>query len=287
MSNKIFTEKSDLSAAFSAGAAAVDLATRTAKIAVPYRGLEFSIPLAFDASGQPVVLDGLIEQARSQYDRENPERSGDYTFHDLASLSAWAKRHGNENTVAYVASPARDPNGIGKISVVIDGLPSQDLGSHEQLRGWMALELSDRLKVWKSHERKTFTADNFNDFIQRASDELGNAELISMVNNIEVTETSQYRRTVDAATGAIRIQDENTKTPARIPPSFSFAVPVFDFDDVANVHAFTARLSVKLEKGKPFFSFEIVDLKPRIAAAVAIISRELGTVVKNVYAGAY
>lgn len=56
-----------------------------------------------------------------------------------------------------------------------------------------------------------------------------------------------------------------------------------EFGDEYKVHTFSARLSLKLDKGRPSFRYEIIDLPGRVADAMRAIREQVGAVVTNVY----
>jgi hypothetical protein len=128
--------------------------------------------------------------------------------------------------------------------------------------------------------------DAFSDFAARASEELSGAELLTMIANVEVRSESLWSRVVDAD-GKIRLKAEDTNQISKVPATFNFVVPVFDGDDEANGQIFTARLTTKISKDKkPLFTYEIVDFKSKLAAAVRTRFDAVATVVSNVYMGA-
>jgi len=106
-----------------------------------------------------------------------------------------------------------------------------------------------------------------------------------MISSVEVKTDSSWKREVDAD-GRVRLVAEESKGVSKIPARFSFMVPVFDDDDPANAQVFTCRLIAKVQNKKPVFSYEILDLRTKLDAAVARVRDAIGQYVAAVYMGA-
>jgi len=274
----------DFSQAVTAGAAGVTAKDRTIDVKVSVRGVDITLPYAFTSQGEPRLLKEAVEEAQRVADRMAPLRTGRYQFSDLPSILAWTARYKTAETSAYLQAPTQSP---GSLTIVVDELPGgeSDKGANRTLRATLPIALHDRLKAWVASQDTWLDAAAFCTFVEMAGDELTSAELLSMVQNLEVTSATSWKRTVDDK-GAVRVQTEDKSGPAtRIPRDFKFAVPAFEFDDVATV--FGAKLFSKIEKGQPMFRFTIADLKRTIALAMKVTHEVVADVVPsaNVYLG--
>ncbi len=274
----------DFSQAVTAGAAGVTAKDRTIDVKVAVRGVEVTLPYAFTSSGEPRLLKEAVEEAQHQADQTSPRRNGRYQFSDLASILAWAARYKTAETSAYLQAPTQSP---GSLTIIVDELPGgdSDKGTNRTLRATLPIALHDRLKAWVGAQDAWLDAATFCSFVEMAGDELSSAELLSMVQNLEVTAATTWKRTVDDK-GAVRVQTEDKSGPAtRIPREFKFAVPAFEFDDIATM--FAAKLFSKIEKGQPMFRFTISDFKRTIALAMKVTHDVVADVVPatQVYLG--
>jgi uncharacterized protein YfdQ (DUF2303 family) len=272
-----------------AGADAVEATKRlvhvTAVVGTGERSATAVVPYLFNADGSPVICERAMTDATVAYNKAFPDRACVYEMDDLASLLAWATRYKTDDTEAFVSAPTDHLDGT--IYVVIDGLPKLGPdGGRGVLTAMVKLSLSDRLKGWLANNLTSMGVDAFSDFAARASEELSGAELLTMIANVEVRSESLWSRVVDAD-GKIRLKAEDTNQISKVPATFNFVVPVFDGDDEANGQTFTARLTTKISKDKkPLFTYEIVDFKSKLAAAVRTRFDAVATVVSNVYMGA-
>jgi hypothetical protein len=274
----------NIAEAIKAGAAGVSAKDRTIDVTAKVRGVEVTLPYAFNGNGQPQLLKEALDEARHQADQTNPRRQGRYQFSDLASILAWATRYKTAETSAYLQAPTQSP---GSLTIIVDELPGgdSDKGTNRTLRATLPIALHDRLKAWVATQEQWLDAATFCSFVEMAGDELSSAELLSMVQNLEVTSAASWKRTVDDK-GAVRVQTEDKSGPAtRIPRDFKFAVSAFEFDDVAT--QFDAKLFSKIEKGQPMFRFTITDLKRTITLAMKMTHEVVSEVVPaaNVYLG--
>lgn len=246
---------------------------------------EVKVPYLFDGSGNPQPCKAAMDLARELNAREQPPRAGIYEMDDLDSLIRWAQVYKvPETTAIFVEAPSVDSD--GKIIVVVDELRAGNpLGALRLLRCEAKLRLHDRLCAWLRTDQHPMNIEQFGDFAARAVEELSEAALISAISNVEVHEASKWVRSVDPESGAVKLTAESSKRTTKMPSSFRFAVPVFDGDDPANAQTFTARLIVRAPEGKPVFTFEIVDFKPRLAQAMATIRQQLVAVTEHVYMG--
>lgn len=274
----------NIAEAIKAGAAQVTAENRTIDIKASVRGIETVVPYAFTAQGEPRCLKEVIDIASAAADRTAPIRQGRYQFSDLASILAWATRYKTAETTAYLTAPSQIN---GSLTIIVDELPGgeSDKGTNRTLRATLPIALHDRLKAWVASQDQWLDAAAFCSFVEMAGDELASADLLSMVQNLEVTSATSWKRTVDDK-GAVRVQTEDKSGPAtRIPRDFKFAVPAFEFDDASTT--FGAKLFSKIEKGQPMFRFSIVDLKRTIAFAMKVTHEAVADVVPsaNVYLG--
>jgi hypothetical protein len=282
----------NIAEAIKAGAAGVTAENRTIDIKASVRGVETVVPYAFNAQGEPRFLKEVLDVATAAADQHAPRRQGRYQFSDLASILAWATRYKTAETSAYLQAPTQSP---GSLTIIVDELPgnesggqsggASDKGTNRTLRATLPIALHDRLKAWVATQEQWLDAAMFCSFVGMAGDELSSAELLSMVQNLEVTSATTWKRTVDDK-GAVRVQTEDKSGPAtRIPRDFKFAVPAFEFDDVAT--QFDAKLFSKIEKGQPMFRFTITDLKRTIALAMKVTHEVVSEVVPatQVYLG--
>lgn len=267
-----------------AGADAVTAKDRIVEVEATYGDVTVTVPYLFDGCGSPRPCEIAMGLAKDLYDRDHPTRRGYYEMDDIASLVTWGKRFAVADTTAvFIEAPS---DGEGKVIVVVDELQQGAAdGARRQLKCELKLRLHERLLVWLGASQKPMTVDAFSDFAQRATDEFADASLISAIANVEVHEESKWARSVDPDTLAVRLTAETTKKTTKVPSVFKFAVPVFDGDDEQNAQTFTARLTIKAPNGKPQFSFEVVDFKPRLAEAMATIRQQMLAVTPNVYMG--
>lgn len=268
-----------------AGAAAVRAADRQFTGQVTIGDVTVAYPYVINGDGNPVLLDSVVRAADAEHGRLHPDRAGRYSMHDLASLLAWAQRYVGESSAAYVISPDADSCASGLVTVVVDDLPQKGAdGGRRALRCTMPLELHDRLRDWLSSAETLMSVETFADFVRRATDELGSADLLTMVNNVEVHEESSWAR-VAGEDGSLKLKAESSQRTSRVPAAFAFRVPVFDGDPEQDAQTFTARLTVKVDKGKPVFAYEIVDVAPTLAQAVKRIRDAVAAVVPATYMG--
>jgi hypothetical protein len=271
------------------GADAVTAKDRTVVVEAAHLGTKVEVPYMFDGSGMPRLCDLAMKYAELMHELEHPARRKVYEMDDLASLVAWGRRFAvAESTAAFVQMPGltRDAS-YGKVNLIIDELvPGQADGAHRRLRAEMRLALHPRLEAWMASSGVEMSADAFNDFAQRATDEFSDSSLLSAVANLEVEESSTWGRSFDPESGRIKLTAENSQRVTKVPSVFSFVVPVFDDDEAANGQSFSARLSVKIKGKKPVFTYEVVDFKPRLREAVRAIAAALREVTEHVYLGA-
>lgn len=274
-----------IATAASLGALAVTADARTIFVPATYEGTEVLIPVAFNAHGEPIVLTEVLKLAELAHGRAHPRRGGEYTFTAVASLLAWATRFAGPLSAAFLSAPTATLT-AGEVEIIIDELDAKSTdGAARALSATLKLRLSDRLAFWLRHVNKQFNAEQFQDFVTRAADELTTADVVTMINNLEIKSEALWKRTVDE-NGRTKLQIEDQSGPAtRIPSTFAFAVPVFDFDDEANGQTFNARLVLKLEKGRPFFTFEVVDFASKMAEVMAALAAQVATVVPQTYMG--
>lgn len=242
------------------------------------------VPYIIGHEGRPIPCETAILEARRLEQEARPERCGIYEMDGLDSLLRWSKRFAvAETTAAFIDAPAlRKP---GSIRVVVDDLASAGAyGARRLLQCKMPLALHPRLEAWLGSERTALQVDDFWDFAMRASDELGEATLMSAISNVEVHEESNWTRKVEGD-GSVKLVAESSQKGTKVPERFTFSVPVFDSDDERNVHSFSARLTVKLQNKKPIFGYEIVDFKIRLGEALAVMLAALTSVTPNVYLG--
>jgi len=266
----------------SAGANAVKANDRTIQVTATWNGTEVMFPYAFDGAGRAVLLADAVQAAKAEHARLHPDRAGSYVMHDLESLLAWAKRFAGADSAAFVRTPDEDDD--GRVVIIVDELAAGTEGARRSLRAGFALQLHERLKGWMSYDGTPLDIEAFSDFANRASDELTGSDLITMISNVEVRQEQNWSRTV-SEDGKIKLVAEDTKSTSKVPRTFSFAVPVFAHDDTANVMTFTARLVVKVDRGKPKFTYELVDFDQRLSEAMKQIVAEVAPVVPNVYMG--
>lgn len=278
--------KGDVTAAFEAGAASVGAVSRMRNVDVTVRGVTVGVPYAFDAAGTPRFLSEAWDKASAAADRERPQRGGRYSFADLPSLVGWARRYKIDETCAYLSAPSATSNGYAVI-VIDDLVAARDVGddavatagTNRLLRGTLAIELHERLKAWISGQSKWTPAEEFCSFVEQAGDELLTADLLTMVQNLEVRGATSWKRSVDDK-GVVRVQTEDQSGPAtRIPRDFAFAVPAFKHDGAAG--SFAAKLFSKVEKGQPMFQFRISDLDRTIMSAMRSIGGAVAEVIPS------
>lgn len=295
-------QNENLTPVIEAARASVEIAHRIESLDVECRGLTTEVPIGVGANGTPAVLVQAWEIARDEAKRAAPDRAGNYKLDDLASLIKWSRRYGTSNTIAFVKAP---DDSDGRVTVIVDELPPaapkyvaaadgskmientavQDAGAHRWLRAYTELPLHPRLDAWLESSEGWMSAEVFHAMLDRASEELGSAEVLSMATNIEVHNETSWSRTVDPNTGAVKLAAEDKTTTTKVPKTFQFVVPVFAFDDEQNAQTFTARLSIKVERGKPVFRYDVVDYAPRMAQAIKQIQLDIGAAVSEVYAG--
>lgn len=276
-----------------AGADAVEAAKRIVEVEARHGDISeldaivVKVPYLFDGSGNPQVCKDALALARELHERERPRRRGCYEMDDLGSLVAWAKRFAvAETTAVFIEASGLVDSEDGKVRVVVDELQANHpLGALRELRCELKLKLHDRLRAWIIADCKPMSIEAFSDFAMRAVDELGDAALVSAISNVEVHEECKWVRSVDPESSAVKLTSETTKRTTKIPSVFRFAVPVFDGDDEQNAMTFIARLTIKAPQGKPQFTYEITDLKPRLAQAMETIRQRMIEVTPHVYMG--
>lgn len=263
-----------IAAAIDAGRAQVTASDRTLSVKATVRGITVEAPVAFSASGQPAVLDAVVAIATAEANRVAPLRAGIYRFSDLPSIVAWARRYLTPETCAYLTPPAV---GEGYLAVVVDDLPPSATGTNRTVRAHLPIILHERFAAWRLEQGKWLAAETFCSLVEQAGDELSSTDLISLTQNLEVKSESNWTRKVDDK-GGIRIVTEDQSGPAtRIPRTFAFAVPVFEFDAAAQ--QLQAQLFSKIEKGRPLFMFKIIDVKRVIASAMVSVQAAISQVV--------
>lgn len=270
-----------------AGAHAVKADDRTIQVTAKIGDVEVTYPYAFRGNGEIALFEQVVAAAKAEHARRHPDRAGKYRMHDLASVLAWAKRYGGPESAAYVSAPDPDTRVEGSVLVIADDTPAAGPdGGRRALSAGYQFSLHPRLQSWFDGAGDPHAVAAFAELIDRAADELSNAELASAVNNIEVKEESTWKRQADADSGKIRLLAEDTQQVSKVPRTFQFAVPVFEHDQPGNVQTFQARLKVTVERGKPVFSYELLDFALRLGEAVAQVVAEVGAVVPQVYMGA-
>jgi uncharacterized protein YfdQ (DUF2303 family) len=275
--------KQGVEAILEAGKATTSIAARVDTIDVEYRNTKIVVPVA--AAGQGVVvLRDAFDLAKQAHADQSPERAGHYTMADLESLLAWAGRHRTPNTAAFLSAPT--PSAPGVVQVTIDELPTGDAGCHRKLSASLALRFSNLLAEWLKLNGQWQSAEAFYSFIDEHTEELTTADVLTMAKNIEVRSESTFKRTI-GDDGKVKLVLEDQSGPAMsVPRKLGFIAPMFSFGGEYKAHTFTARLALKLDKGRPMFRFEIVDLPGRVLDATRVIRDEIGKVVPLVYMGA-
>lgn len=274
--------KQGVEAILKAGRQSATVEERVCSVTIDYRGTVVAIPIATTEHGTMVIRDAY-DLAKQAHAEQHPDRAGRYAMADLESLLAWAKRHKTEDTAAFLTAPGDTP---GSVQVVIDELPASGAGCHRKLSASLALKFSEALTEWLAQNDQWQSAEQFYSFIDEHTDQLTTADVLTMAKNVEIKSESSFKRSVDDS-GRVKLVLEDQSGPAMsVPRKFGFVAPMFTFGDEHKLHTFTARLSLKLDKGRPMFRYQIVDLPGRVGDAMRGIRDEVGKVVGLVYMGA-
>lgn len=275
--------KPGVEAILEAGRQSVAVGERVDIIEVTYRDTKIAVPVFATPSGVGILRDAY-DLAKAAHDEQNPMRSGRYVMADLESLLAWADRYLENETAAFLTPPTA--TSAGSVNIVIDELNADAGGAHRRLSASLALKFSDLLTEWLKLNGQWQTAEAFYSFIDEHTDELTTADVLTMAKNIEIKSESTFKRSVDDS-GKVKLVLEDQSGPAMtVPRKFGFVTPMFSFGGEYKAHTFSARLSLKLDKGHPTFRFEIVDLAGRIQDAMRAIRDQVVATVPTTYMGA-
>jgi uncharacterized protein YfdQ (DUF2303 family) len=275
--------KSGVEAIVEAGRASAVANDRIIAVPAKYRDTEIDVLYVVTPQGAMILRDAY-DLAKAAYEQTSPERSGRYEMADMESLLAWSKRYKTADTAVFLTAPSL--TGVGAVRVVVDELPVGEKGCHRKLTASLALRFSDLLTEWLKLNGAWQTAEAFYTFIDEHTDDLTTADVLTMAKNIEVKSESTFKRTV-ADDGKVKLVLEDQSGPAMsVPRKLGFVAPMFSFGGEYKAHTFTARLALKLDKGRPIFRFEIVDLAGRVQDAMRAIRDEIAPTVPLVYMGA-
>lgn len=275
-------EDEEVASILNAGKLSASIAERHTSIEVDYDDVTIKVPIVATENGASVIRDAY-DLAKQTHDRLYPARAGRYAMADLESLLAWARRYKTEDTAVFLGAP--NSAGPGLIQVVIDELPASAGGCHRQLSASLALRFSELLAAWLRLNGQWQSAESFYSFVDDHTDELTTADVLTMAKNVEIKSESTFKRSVDDS-GRVKLVLEDQSGPAMsVPRKFGFVAPMFSFGGEYKHSTFTCRLALKLEKGRPQFRFEIVDLPGRVQDAMRAVRDEIAQTVPLVYMG--
>lgn len=275
--------KQGIEAILAAGANAVTAQGRGYTIDVTHRDTTIKVPIVAQSGGGIAVLRDAYDLAKQEHAERNPDRAGRYTMADTESLLAWAGRFKQPDSAAFLTAPTLVAP--GSVTIVIDELPISTAGAHRRLTASLGLRFSDLLTEWLKLNGQWQTAEAFYSFVDEHTDELTTADVLTMAKNIEIRSESTFKRSV-SDDGKVKLVLEDQSGPAMtVPRKFGFVAPMFSFGGEYKHHTFSARLALKLDKGRPMFRFEIVDLQGRVSDAMRVIRDEIATVIPLVYLG--
>ncbi len=249
---------------------AVEIDKRIGAVTVDVDGLDVKVPVVLNGQAPQVV--SVESQARALYEAAGgpPRRTGEYHFDDLASLVAWSQRFTTEDSAAYFTAPDTDAGDDGSVKVVVDDLPKSGSGARRALSASVGLALSDSLKRWVGIAGAWRDAATFCDFVEEHVDEITTADVVSLTQNVGGKSEQVWKRTVDDNGGVRMVVEDSSAPSTRVPRRFKIAAPTFSFDGAANVAEFQVALRCKVEKGRPYFQVELVDLAEVVAACVRV-----------------
>lgn len=252
------SEESDIGQAIAAGEQQASIEKRYTSFGVGER----EIPVVLVPEGFNLQVPHEALKRALKLEKAPLRLAGQAKHQELDSFIAHLNRFKDSSSVVWA-----DPAGVALMAVLNyhEGPVGPRWCDH---RSTYACPLSRQWQLWMGAAGASFNQDQFADLLEENAADLASPEdgdqsgavaparLMDVARSLRVHSKSTFERSVNVTTGesSLVAKVENSETSTRVPTAFMLGIPVFE---AGEGYRLEARLRLRMENGRPLFSFVI------------------------------